>query len=70
MSASKLECCCGRGDCAYLEHNSAALAELERDVETAARLGQVRMQAALLAHVGRIIFGHSEYISTLHSSDV
>ncbi|EFR03050.1 hypothetical protein MGYG_06048 [Nannizzia gypsea CBS 118893] len=40
MSASKLECCCGRGDCAYLEHNSAALAELERDVETAARLGQ------------------------------
>ncbi|KAK2827787.1 hypothetical protein FQN49_007340 [Arthroderma sp. PD_2] len=40
MSASKMECCCGRADCAYLEHNSAALAELERDVETAARLGQ------------------------------
>jgi len=35
-------CCCGRLDCAYLEHNNTALGLLERDLETAARLGQVR----------------------------
>ncbi|KAF7511046.1 hypothetical protein GJ744_005592 [Endocarpon pusillum] len=35
-----LKCCCGRLDCAYLEHNKVALRDLERDVETAAQLGQ------------------------------
>lgn len=39
---SPLQCCCGRLDCAFLKHNNAALEELERDLATAARLGQVR----------------------------
>ncbi len=39
---STMQCCCGRPDCAYLEHNNTALGGLERDLETAARLGQVR----------------------------
>jgi hypothetical protein len=39
---SRQQCCCGRSDCAYLEHNNVALEGLERDLEKAARLGQVR----------------------------
>lgn len=38
-----LRCCCGRNDCALLEHNNVALEGLEKDLETAARLGQVRL---------------------------
>jgi hypothetical protein len=38
-----LRCCCGRNDCALLEHNNVALEGLEKDLETAARLGQVRI---------------------------
>ncbi|EER25766.1 hypothetical protein CPC735_042100 [Coccidioides posadasii C735 delta SOWgp] len=40
MDQSKIKCCCGRPDCAYLQHNNAALQNLEKDVDTAARLGQ------------------------------
>jgi hypothetical protein len=40
--AQTLECCCGRKDCAYLKHNCTALDDLEREVRTAATLGQVR----------------------------
>jgi hypothetical protein len=36
-----LQCCCGKVECAYFEHNNAALSGLEKDVETAAQLGQV-----------------------------
>lgn len=36
-----MRCCCGRADCAYLEHNDASLRGLEKDLETAARLGKV-----------------------------
>lgn len=39
---STLSCCCGRHDCAFLESNNSALEGLEKDVATAARLGQVR----------------------------
>jgi len=46
MSATK--CCCGWPDCAYLEHNNAALGGLERDLETAARLGQVRASTLIM----------------------
>ena len=37
------QCCCGRpqADCPFLARNNATLAGLERDVQTAARLGQV-----------------------------
>lgn len=34
-------CCCGNAACAYLKHNQSALEGLERDVRTAAKLGQV-----------------------------
>jgi len=38
----KLQCCCGRPECIYLENNNTLLGGIERDLETAARLGQVR----------------------------
>lgn len=41
ISEDTLQCCCGRRDCAYLKHNNVALGDLEKDLETAARLGQV-----------------------------
>lgn len=34
-------CCCGKLQCAYLEHNNAALEGLETQLERAARIGQV-----------------------------
>jgi hypothetical protein len=34
-------CCCGRSSCVYLIHNNAVLSDLEKDVRTAAQLGQV-----------------------------
>lgn len=34
-------CCCGRARCAYLEHNDAALERLEKDLQSAAQIGQV-----------------------------
>jgi hypothetical protein len=36
-------CCCGRESCAFLRHNDEVLDVLERDVRTAAQLGQVRL---------------------------
>lgn len=33
-------CCCGKSSCAFLRHNNEALDCLERDVKTAAQLGQ------------------------------
>jgi hypothetical protein len=42
-ASTTLHCCCGRKDCALLEHNNIALEGLEKDLETAARLGQVRV---------------------------
>lgn len=40
--STALRCCCGRDDCTLLEHNNVALEGLEKDLATAARLGQVR----------------------------
>ena len=34
-------CCCGRSHCAYLEHNNVALEGLEKDLQSAAQIGQV-----------------------------
>jgi len=39
----ELKCCCGRTDCAFLKHNCVALDDLEKEVRTAAQLGQVRI---------------------------
>ena len=38
-----LRCCCSRDDCAILEHNNLSLEGVEKDLATAARLGQVRV---------------------------
>lgn len=35
-------CCCGRQQCAYLQHNNVALEGLEKDLKNAAQIGQVR----------------------------
>lgn len=50
-----IRCCCRKIDCIYLEHNNAALVGLEKDLETAARLGKVRA----LCHLAVIIFAHA-----------
>ncbi|OAP64495.1 hypothetical protein AYL99_00467 [Fonsecaea erecta] len=50
-SDGKLQCCCGRPECVYLENNNTILGGIERDLETAARLGQ-----ALLSR-------HESYVS-------
>ncbi|EQL27849.1 hypothetical protein BDFG_09351 [Blastomyces dermatitidis ATCC 26199] len=42
--STALKCCCGSSQCAYIQHNIAALADLEKDVETAAQLGQALLQ--------------------------
>ena len=37
----QLRCCCGNEECIYLRHSSSVLSSVERDVHTAARMGQV-----------------------------
>lgn len=37
-----IRCCCGQPECAFLRENQLALEAVEKDLETAARLGQVR----------------------------
>ncbi|KAF2483496.1 hypothetical protein BDY17DRAFT_250087 [Neohortaea acidophila] len=49
-------CCCGNDACPYLKHNQAALDGLERDVSTAARLGQ----ALLMRHEAYIADSENE----------
>ena len=41
LTDRKTVCCCGRSQCAYLEHNNAALEGLEKDLQSAAQIGQV-----------------------------
>lgn len=38
--SSQLQCCCGRVDCPLLRRNSTVLESVEKDVHTAAQLGQ------------------------------
>ena len=38
---AELRCCCGREECAFLRHNCSVLLSVERDVHTAAKMGQV-----------------------------
>ncbi|KAK3395133.1 hypothetical protein B0H63DRAFT_64392 [Podospora didyma] len=35
-----LRCCCGRDECVFLRHNCSVLLSVERDVHTAAKMGQ------------------------------
>lgn len=37
---AELRCCCGRDDCVFLRHNCSVLLSVERDVHTAAKMGQ------------------------------
>ncbi|KAJ0326435.1 hypothetical protein COL5a_006945 [Colletotrichum fioriniae] len=37
---SRMRCCCGRNDCAYLKHSCSVLETVEKDVHTAAKLGK------------------------------
>ena len=46
-------CCCGRVECAYLEHNNAAMEGLERELHSAAQIGQVG--SSFLANGRRIL---------------
>jgi hypothetical protein len=61
-SREDLHCCCGRKECAYLQNNHVALEGLEKDLETAARLGQVR--SLVLMHM--LIFGCLGWLSGRH----
>lgn len=36
-----IRCCCGSLECVFLKHNCAVLDSVERDVNAAARAGQV-----------------------------
>lgn len=36
-----IRCCCGQAECAFLRENQLALEAVEKDLDTAARLGQV-----------------------------
>lgn len=36
-----LKCCCGSAECVYLRHSKSVLDTVEKDVHTAARMGQV-----------------------------
>src|SRR5439155_21785495 len=44
---SDIRCCCGQDDCVFLRHNDAQLHGLERNVQTAAQMGQVYCQLNL-----------------------
>ena len=55
-TSANLRCCCGRFDCALLEHNVVALEGLEKDLETAARLGQVRWASFFPYHFWVIMY--------------
>lgn len=56
-TAVSLRCCCGREDCALLEHNHVALEGLEKDLETAARLGQVRERVFFYCFIFAFLVG-------------
>ncbi|KAH8199951.1 hypothetical protein TruAng_005890 [Truncatella angustata] len=38
-----LKCCCGSAECVFLRHSNSILDSVEKDVHTAARMGQVRL---------------------------
>ena len=41
QTETQAACCCGRSHCAYLAHNNAVLEGLEKDLQSAAQIGQV-----------------------------
>ncbi|KAJ5225081.1 hypothetical protein N7468_006306 [Penicillium chermesinum] len=62
--SNTLRCCCGREDCALLEHNHVALEGLEKDLETAAKLGQ-REKRQVQAENARIVEENRDLLEQL-----
>ena len=54
------QCCCGRTDCPFLAHTGTLLEGLERDVQTAAQLGQVCSTSSALS---LFVFQHTFFQS-------
>lgn len=46
----ELTCCCGRVECPLLKKNCSILEAVEKDVHTAAQLGQVRTRPLISKH--------------------
>lgn len=62
-----LRCCCGRDECVFLHHNQSVLDSVERDVHTAAKLGQVCCPPPVL-HSSCLSFVSFDRDRTQHSS--
>jgi hypothetical protein len=61
------QCCCGKPSCAFLVKNDAALDGLERDLQSAAQIGQVRCANASIAVSSYILYWLSSVASPMGS---
>jgi hypothetical protein len=54
-SSAPIKCCCGSLECVFLKHSYSVLDSVEKDVHTAARMGQVRfvLLVAVISHYVR-----------------
>jgi hypothetical protein len=48
MLEREMQCCCGKPQCAFLQHNTKTLDSLERDLLSAAQIGQVWLLASVV----------------------
>lgn len=69
-TTAELRCCCGRTECAYLKHNCVALDDLEKEVRTAAQLGQVCIPRPLTLPVPEITRVEQDFPSPGSCCDV
>lgn len=60
-----MKCCCGRVDCVFLKHNYAVLDSVEREVHTAARMGQVSLPLLVDSPYPRQSLFHDILMSSL-----
>jgi hypothetical protein len=65
-SSPPLHCCCGSDECVLLRRNCSILESVEKDVHTAAQLGQVRPDS-LVCHALRTILSYTGHNSTKYS---
>lgn len=61
-TSSYINCCCGRPDCALLKQNCSVLETLEKDVHTAAQLGQVRVEDLKVAFQSSLLLLYSPFL--------
>jgi hypothetical protein len=59
--SSSMRCCCGRTDCVLLKKNSSILENVEKDVHTAAQLGQVGACDHFFFFFSFSLFKHSSH---------